>query len=195
LAKTQPPTRKEFDENIQSFLQHLHIVKQDRLCSRPHRGDAVQMSVKYWLMKSEPDVYSIDHLKKDRSTWWNGVRNYQARNFMSQEMKVGDWVLFYHSSAEPPGVAGLAQVCQAAKPDETQFDSKNEYFDPKATREKPNWFCVQVQFVEKFKNLVSLSELRAAKSLKEMMVLKKGQRLSIQPLSEKEFLTVKKMGG
>ncbi len=152
------------------------------------------MSVKYWLMKSEPETYSIDHLEKDKRTWWGGVRNYQARNFMSRDMQVGDWVLFYHSNAEPPGVAGVAKVSAAAVADETQFDKKSDYFDSKATAENPNWFCVQVQFVEKFKQLVALNELKEAKALRDMMVIKKGQRLSIQPVTEKEFLAVKKMG-
>jgi predicted RNA-binding protein with PUA-like domain len=149
---------------------------------------------KYWLMKSEPDVYSLDHLKKDGTTWWSGVRNYQARNFMMKDMQVGDVVLFYHSNAEPPGIAGIAQVSKAAEADPTQFDKKSEYFDPKATKEKPNWFCVQVKFSSKFKNFISLDDLRATKALSEMLVLKKGQRLSIQPVTAKEFETVKKLG-
>lgn len=150
---------------------------------------------KYWLMKSEPDVYSIDQLKKDSTTLWSGVRNYQARNFMMKDMALGDWVLFYHSNAEPPGVAGLAQVSRLALPDPTQFDKKSEYFDPKASKEKPSWFCVEVKYVSKFKNLVSLDDLRNEKSLASMLVLKKGQRLSIQPVTEVEFETVRKMGG
>lgn len=149
---------------------------------------------KIWLMKSEPDVYSIDQLKKDGSTWWTGVRNYQARNFMMNEMSVGDWVLFYHSNAEPPGVAGLAQVSKTAEPDVEQFDKKSEYFDPKATKDKPVWFCVQVKFKEKFKHLVSLDEIKAEKALQDMLVLKRGQRLSIQPVSEADFLVLKKLG-
>lgn len=151
--------------------------------------------MKYWLMKSEPDVYSIDTLKKDQKTWWEGVRNYQARNFMMKEMAVGDLVLFYHSNAEPPGVAGLARVCATAQPDKTQFDKKSEYYDEKATKEKPPWFCVQVEFVKKFKHLVSLNDLRAEKSLADMLVLKKGQRLSVQPVDKKHFETVQKLGG
>ncbi len=148
-----------------------------------------------WLMKSEPDVYSIDQLAKDKTTWWGGVRNYQARNFMMNDMKVGDWVLFYHSNAEPPGVAGLAKVSKVAAPDETQFDKKSEYFDPKASKEKPIWFCVQVEFVKKFKNLVSLQDLRDEPKLADLLVLKKGQRLSIQPVSKVHFDLIKKMGG
>lgn len=150
---------------------------------------------KFWLMKSEPDVFSIDQLKKDKSTWWSGVRNYQARNFMMKEMNPGDWVLFYHSNASPPGVAGIAQVSKAAEPDTTQFDPKSDTFDPKASQEKPIWFCVQVKFVSKFKNYVSLEDLKKEASLADMLVLKKGQRLSIQPVTEREFSIVQRMGG
>lgn len=149
----------------------------------------------YWLMKSEPDVYSLDQLRQDVTTWWTGVRNYQARNFMMKEMQVGDWVLFYHSNAEPPGVAGLARVTQAAQPDPTQFEKSSEYHDSKASREKPIWFCVQVGYHQTFKKFVSLSDLRAEARLQEMLVLQKGSRLSVQPVSQKHFEIVKKMGG
>ncbi|MFP5520370.1 MAG: EVE domain-containing protein [Bdellovibrionia bacterium] len=146
-----------------------------------------------WLMKSEPDVYSIDQLKKDKTTWWTGVRNYQARNFMMKEMKLNDTVLFYHSNAEPPGIAGLAKVSELAQPDSLQFDKKSEYYDPKAAPEKPIWYCVQVAFVEKFKNYISLEELRQTPELSEMLVLKKGQRLSIQPVTSAELKTILKL--
>lgn len=149
----------------------------------------------YWLMKSEPDVFSIDTLAQDKTTWWEGVRNYQARNFMSQGMKVGDEVLFYHSNAEPSGIAGLARVSKAAAPDKAQFDKKSEYYDPKATLEKPNWFCVQVEYVAKFKEVLSLQDLRENEKLADMLVLKKGQRLSVQPVEKKHFDAVKKMAG
>lgn len=149
----------------------------------------------YWLMKSEPDVYSIDTLEKDKTTWWEGVRNYQARNFMMKDMKEGDLVLFYHSNAEPSGVAGIAKVSRAAEPDKSQFDKKSEYYDAKATKEKPQWFCVQVAYVKKFKHFVSLEELRGEKSVADMLVLKKGQRLSVQPVDKKHFEAVKELGG
>ncbi len=145
------------------------------------------MSKKYWLMKSEPEVFSIDDLKKDKTTLWEGVRNYQARNFMIQEMSVGDEVLFYHSNAKPPGVAGLAKVSKLAVPDPTAFDKKSKYFEPKATPERPIWECVEVKFVEKFKTLLSLDELREHKTLTDMVLLKKGSRLSIQPVTPKQF--------
>jgi predicted RNA-binding protein with PUA-like domain len=151
--------------------------------------------MKYWLMKSEPDVYGIDHLKKEGTTWWECVRNYQARNYMMNEMMPGDLVLFYHSSAEPPGVAGLAVVSKSAQPDKTQFDKKGEYYDAKATKEKPTWYCVEIKFKEKFKKFVSLDQLKSEKSLKDMIVIQKGMRPSVQPVSEQEFATVCKLGG
>lgn len=144
--------------------------------------------MKHWLMKSEPEVYSIDHLKKDKTTLWTGVRNYQARNFMWKEMKFGDRVLFYHSNANPSGVAGLAQVSREAVPDPTQFNKKSEYYDPKATVENPIWYCVEVKFLKKFDQVMSLDELRNHKALSTMLVLKKGQRLSVQPVSEREYI-------
>ena len=146
----------------------------------------------YWLAKSEPDVYSIDDLKKDKVAEWDGVRNYQARNFL-KEMEVGDEVLFYHSNAKPSGVAGVAKVAKKAYPDPTQFDKKSKYFDPKASKENPRWFCPDVKFVKKFKDVVSLDDLREQKSLNEMLVLKKGSRLSVQPVTKKEFETVLKI--
>lgn len=149
--------------------------------------------MKYWLMKTEPDVLSIDRLKQLGESLWDGVRNYQARNFMMQEMELGDRILFYHSSCEVPGVTGLARVAKAAIPDPTQFDKKSEYFDPKATREKPIWHCVTVAFEAKFDRPVTLADLRAERKLASMLVLKRGQRLSIQPVTAKEFECVLKM--
>ena len=149
---------------------------------------------KYWLMKSEPEVYSIDHLAKDSTTWWEGVRNYQARNFMTADMSPGDQVLFYHSNAEPPGIAGLAVVSAKAAPDQTQFDKKSDVFDPKALKEKPRWFCVEVKFVKKFKRFVSLNDVKANKTLAKMVLVQKGSRLSIQPVTATEFELIKTLG-
>lgn len=149
--------------------------------------------MRYWLMKSEPEVFSIDDLAKKKTSLWDGVRNYQARNYMTQDMKPGDQVLFYHSNAEPPGVAGIATVASEAQPDPAQFDKKSEYFDPKATKENPRWHCVTVGFVEKFPRVIALDELKSKAALKDMMVIKKGQRLSIQPVTQKEFQAVKEM--
>ncbi len=147
----------------------------------------------YWLMKSEPEVYSIEHLKKDKKTLWSGVRNYQARNFM-KAMNVGDEVLFYHSSAEPPGVAGIARISKKAIPDPSQFDAKSEYHDKKASKEKPIWFCVEVSFEKSFSKLLSLHQLKNEKTLADLLLLKRGQRLSVQPVDEAHFQYIQKLG-
>tara|TARA_B110001454_G_scaffold219202_1_gene251978 strand:+ start:68643 stop:69086 length:444 start_codon:yes stop_codon:yes gene_type:complete len=143
-------------------------------------------------MKSEPDVFSIDHLKKDKTTLWEGVRNYQARNFMMNDMKEGDEVLFYHSSCEPPGIAGLAVITKEKQPDPSQFDKKSKYFDSKATKEKPIWYCVEVGFEKKFNEIITLEKLKSTKELSELLVLKRGQRLSIQPVTKTDFEWIKK---
>ncbi len=145
------------------------------------------MAKNYWLVKSEPEVYSIDNLKKDKTTWWECVRNYQARNFMMNDMKVGDEVLFYHSNAEPTGIFGVAQVSKPASPDQTQFDKKSEYFDKKATKEKPIWYCVEIKYKSHLDRPITLSEIKTDKALGDMLVIKRGQRLSIQPVTKKNF--------
>lgn len=149
---------------------------------------------RYWLIKSEPESYSIDDLSRDKKTCWSGVRNYQARNFMRDQMQVGDLLLFYHSSAEPAGVAGVAQVCKAAYPDFTAFDPKDDHYDPRSTKENPAWMMVDVKFVEKFPRLVSLSEIRKNPQLGTMLLLKRGQRLSVQPVEKRHFEIIQKMG-
>lgn len=146
-------------------------------------------------MKSEPHVYSIDALAADGKTAWTGVRNYQARNFMRDRMRVGDLVLFYHSSSEPPGVAGLARVASEAYPDPTQFDPASEYHDPAATSAEPRWMLVDLAFVERFPQFVALSELRDAPGLDGMLVLQKGQRLSVQPVEPAHFRKVLALAG
>lgn len=151
------------------------------------------MATRYWLLKSEPGSYSIDDLKRDGKTSWDGVRNYQARNFMRDEMTVGDLALFYHSNAEPPGVAGIARVCGKAHPDETAFDPKDSHYDPKSTPVRPVWMAVDAAFVEKFPRLIALEEIRKEPRFKGMLLLKPGQRLSVQPVSRKHFELIKKM--
>lgn len=141
----------------------------------------------YWLMKSEPDDYSIDDLKRDKRAGWDGVRNYQARNFMRDDMRVGDGVLFYHSNAEPPGIAGIAEVCSQSYPDETAFDKSDKHFDFKSKKANPVWFLVDVCFVKKFKKLVPLNKLKVGLEFSDMLVTKRGVRLSIQPVSKKHF--------
>ena len=149
--------------------------------------------ISYWLMKSEPNSYSIQDLKRDKTAFWDGVRNYQARNFMIQDMKIGDKVLFYHSNAKPSGVTGLAVVCKTAEPDLTALDKKSIYYDPKATKQNPRWQAVTVRFVALFDRVISLSELRGEKALKDMLLLKKGQRLSVLPVTKKEYDGIVKM--
>lgn len=141
----------------------------------------------YWLLKSEPDVFSIDDLERVKRNGWDGVRNYQARNYMRDQMKLGDLAFFYHSNAEPPGIAGILKITCESHPDPSQFDPKSKYFDPKATREKPIWFQVEVEFVEKFKNLIPLEFLKSKKELRKMPLLQKGSRLSIMPVSKNEW--------
>ena len=141
----------------------------------------------YWLMKSEPEVYSIDHLARDKKTYWDGVRNYQARNFMRDAMKPGDRVFFYHSNAEPPGIAGIAEITGPGYPDPSQFDSRDVHYDPAAKKDKPVWFCVELKFIKKFPKLISLDELKKTKGLEKMLVLQRGQRLSVQPVTAKEW--------
>ena len=159
---------------------------------RRDRGGVLYCApMRHWLMKSEPDAFSIDDLRRLKRDAWSGVRNYQARNFM-REMEVGDPVLFYHSSCEPPGIAGLAKVAAKAHPDATQFDPKSPYFDPKATKAKPIWECVDVAFVRKSKRLIPLDELRAMKPLKDMVLLRRGSRLSVQPVTKAEFDVIMK---
>ena len=144
-------------------------------------------------MKSEPDVYSIDDLAKDKRTAWTGVRSYQARNHM-RAMKKGDLVLFYHSSANPAGVAGVAKIMKEAYPDPTQFDRKSEYHDPKSPKDEPRWWLVDVGFVERFADTLTLAAIKAEKKLGEM-VLVNNSRLSVQPVTEQEFAKVKAMAG
>lgn len=148
----------------------------------------------YWLMKSEPDVFSIDDLERDRVTGWESVRNYLARNYMRDQMRDSDLVLFYHSNAKPSGVAGIARVKGAPVDDPTQFDPKSPYFDPKSTRAKPRWQMVNVEFVERFGSIVSLEQLKQERALKKMGVLQKGQRLSVMPVLQKHFEVVVQLG-
>lgn len=141
----------------------------------------------YWIMKSEPEVYSILDLEKEGETLWTGVRNYQARNFMRDQMRVGDRVLFYHSNAQPPAIVGLAEVSELHVTDPTQFDGQSPYYDPKSTRDNPRWICVKVRFLEKWPKVVTREDLKKDKKLSQMALLKKGQRLSILPISGEEF--------
>jgi len=151
-------------------------------------------AMKFWLMKTEPDVYSIDDLERDGTEPWEGVRNYQARNSM-REMAEGDLVIFYHSNAKPPGAAGVCRVSREAYPDDTQFDKNSKYHDPKSKKEDPRWSLVEVAFVEKFAEPISLQALKDDHALEGMLVTQKGSRLSVQPVEKKHFKRVLKMAG
>jgi predicted RNA-binding protein with PUA-like domain len=149
---------------------------------------------RYWLMKSEPSVFSIDDLAASpkQTTGWDGVRNYQARNFM-REMVPGDQILFYHSNADPPAVVGIAEVVKRAYPDPTQFDKKDPHYDPESDPAAPRWDMVDIKFVRKFKAPLSLDRLREESQLKGMVLLRKGSRLSVQPVAEEEWNHIMKL--
>ena len=149
----------------------------------------------YWLIKSEPDVFSIDDLEKVGREPWDGIRNYQARNFMRDTMEIGDLAIFYHSNAKPPGAVGIARVASEPYPDALQFDEKSKYHDPKSNMDEPRWLLRDFEFVLKFPEMVSLQQLKDDPALEEMLVIKRGQRLSIQPVEPKHFRRVCKMAG
>ena len=153
------------------------------------------MPTHYWLMKSEPGEYALEDLKKeeDRTDHWDGVRNYQARNFMRDRMQVGDGVLFYHSGKKP-AVVGTARIVRAGYPDHTAWDPKSRHFDPKSTPENPIWFMVDIQFESEFKRPIPLKELREVAALADMLLLRRGNRLSVMPVTKKEFQTIVKLG-
>ena len=152
-------------------------------------------TVRYWLLKSEPDCFSIDHLAAapKQTTCWSGVRNFQARNFLRDDMKPGDRVLFYHSSADPPAVAGLATIVKPGYPDHTAEDKNDDHYDPKHTKQNPMWYMVDVRFDEKFSRELPLEELRKLPALKDMVLLQRGSRLSVQPVKKAEFDAIVKL--
>ncbi len=154
------------------------------------------MAKRYWLMKSEPGAFSIDDLARSpkHTTFWNGVRNYQARNLLRDEIKVGDGVLFYHSNANPPAIVGTAVVVREGYPDHTQFE-RGKYHDPASKPEAPRWYMVDIQLQTKFARPISLPELRSTPGLEHMMLLQKGSRLSVQPVGEKEWRIITRKGG
>ena len=150
--------------------------------------------MRHWLMKSEPDEFSFQELERKGKEPWTGVRNYQARNFM-RAAKVGDLVLFYHSNCAEPGIVGVAKVTKETFPDPTQFDAKSDYYDAKSTKEDPRCSCLEVSFHQAFKRLVSLPDLRACAALKEMLILRPGNRLSVTPVTAAEFQAIARLGG
>lgn len=148
----------------------------------------------YWLLKTEPSAFSIDDLREKGVAPWDGVRNYQARNNL-RAMKFGERAFFYHSSADPAGIVGICEVAREAYPDHTAFDETSKYFDPKSAPENPRWWMPDVRFVEKFARLISLQELRETPGLEEMSLLQRGQRLSVQPVSDEEWMVITSMAG
>ena len=152
------------------------------------------MPRRYWLMKCEPSAYAIDDLARDGRTCWEGVRNFQARNFMRDVMQVGDGVLFYASNADPSGVTGLASICRAGYPDHYAWQAGHKYFDARGTEADPVWYMVDVEFVERFAATIPLATLKRTPGLEEMMVTKKGSRLSVQPVTRAEYDVVTALG-
>ena len=150
--------------------------------------------VRYWLMKSEPHVYPFSQLVEDGSTHWDGVRNYQARNMMRDELKLGDMVLFYHSNTKPPHVAGIARVSREGYPDHTSWDPESKYYDEKSSPENPRWIMVDIEAVQEIEK-VSLVDIKANPALDGMPLVQKGQRLSVQPVSKEQFEEICRMGG
>lgn len=138
--------------------------------------------MKYWLMKSEPDVFSIDDLARKGREQWDSIRNYQARNMMRDEMRIGDEVFFYHSSCEQPAIVGIARVCSEPYPDPTQFDRKSNYYDPKSTKDNPRWILVDIEFIRKLERPMPLTEIKSHAALTDMIVARRGNRLSIMPV-------------
>ena len=161
---------------------------------KPGRAPRGSM-VAYWLVKSEPHVYPWEQLVEDDKTHWDGVRNYQARNTMRDDMKVGDLVLFYHSNTKPPHVAGVAKVCREGYPDHTAQDPKSNYFDPKATPENPRWIMVDIEPIGAMESIVTLPDMKANSVLEGMPLLAKGSRLSVQSVPSEYFTEVCRMGG
>ena len=149
--------------------------------------------ISHWLMKSEPDTFSIDDLERKGQEAWDGVRNYQARNFMRDGMRVGDKVFFYHSNCAEPGIVGIAEVATDAYPDPSQFDPKSDYFDSGSTRDNPRWMLVEVKFVKKLKRTITLDELKQQPALAEMPLVRKGNRLSVMPVGDDDWKYILKL--
>lgn len=170
----------------------MDIIYQTNII-RPGNQDEVYMN--YWLFKSEPSVYSIDDLQRDKKTSWEGVRNFQARNFLKEQVKKGDLVFFYHSNVDPPGIAGIAEIVREGYPDHNAFDPKHKYYDSKSKKDKPLWYMVDVGFVRKFDKFVSLTMIKEHPALQDMIVTKRGVRLSIQPVKPKEWEVIMKLAG
>ncbi|MCR9244156.1 MAG: EVE domain-containing protein [bacterium] len=161
----------------------------------PAKKNSVTKGRRYWLFKSEPDAYSFDQLKADKRTFWHGVRNYQARNLMRDDMKVGDGVLFYHSNAKPMAVVGIARIVKEGYPDHTAFEEGHDYYDPKSDPSDPTWFMVDIAHVGAMKEPLTRDQLKEQDALADMMLLQRGSRLSVQPVTPAEWRAILKLGG
>lgn len=177
-------------EPLESTLATFPIFQATRIVAKSNSAQQ-----RYWLFKTEPDCFSIQDLakKKDQTTFWDGVRNYQARNFLRDDIHLGDRVLVYHSSTEPMAIVGVAKVVKPGYPDQTALDPKSDHFDPKSSRENPIWFMVDIQLERIFAEPLTLAQLRATPALAGMELLRKGSRLSIQPVRAQEYETVLKL--
>lgn len=173
-----------------SFLRLVFILRNF------HLSFGEMMPTNYWLIKSEPDVFSIDDLakSKNQTTHWDGVRNYQARNFMRDEIKIGDKVIFYHSNSNPPCAAGICEVTKEGYPDFTALDPNDPHYDPKSQRVDPTWIMIDVKLIKKFDKFIPISQIRENDKLKKMQLIQRGNRLSVMPLTKAEFDELVKMG-
>jgi predicted RNA-binding protein with PUA-like domain len=165
----------------------LALDRRDKLRAFSGYDNPQNYDMNYWLMKSEPDVYGIDDLARDKREPWDGIRNYQARNMMRDDMKIGDEVFFYHSNCKEPGIVGIMTVASEPYPDPTQFDKKSKYYDAKSSPDNPRWCLVDVAFVRKLKRTITLSELKETKGLDGLILTRKGNRLSIMPVDTKHW--------
>jgi predicted RNA-binding protein with PUA-like domain len=163
------------------------MLPQGMVDSTARITDIEVSEVAYWLMKSEPDVYSIDDLARDGREMWDSIRNYQARNMMRDDMRIGDEVFFYHSNCKEPAIAGISRVCSEPYPDPTQFDKNSKYFDPKSTQDEPRWILVDVEFVRKLNQPITLAAIKAHPGLDDMILTRRGNRLSIMPVSDEHW--------
>lgn len=195
MAKKKASTKKSATKASRTKKATSKKVAKKRPAKAP-RPERAPGQILYWLVKSEPHVFSIDDLANaaGKTTCWDGVRNYQARNTMRDDMKNGDLVLYYHSNAEPPGIAGICKIVREGYPDHTAFDAKDKHFDPKSKKTDPTWFMVDVKLVKKFKREIPLPELKSMKELDGMVLLQKGSRLSVQPVSETHFRFIEDFG-
>lgn len=162
-------------------------------CATQAPDKTMNAPMAYWLMKSEPDVYSIDDLAKDGREMWDSIRNYQARNMMRDDMRIGDEIFFYHSNCKEPGIVGIMKVASEPYPDPIQFNKKSRYFDEKSSKDNPRWILVDVEFVRKLSRNITLTEIKAEKSLEDMILTRRGNRLSIMPVEKKHWNKILKL--